>query len=83
MNSHETTVSSSQIAALRGMTLEQVQFHYAAGRLGQDAYEGYAHAWRTGAVRFSSELAGFEDHDSLPLMAQTVAAALGCCKNGE
>jgi hypothetical protein len=81
--SAETTVSSSQIAALRGMTLEQVQFHYASGRLGQDAYEGYAHAWRTGAVRLSSELAGFEDHDSLPLMAQTVAAVLGCCKNGE
>ena len=61
---------------LSQMTLEQAEEAYRRGVLTQDHWEGYAHAWRVSAPRFSSLMAGYEDHPEG--FAGRVADELGC-----
>lgn len=66
--------------SLGNYPLERVQEWMHAGIVTEDQWEGYAHAWRTGAPRFSSELSGYAAHEFTTEGAREVAETLGCCK---
>lgn len=67
---------------MRTATLERVEDAYHQGRVTEDEWEGYAHAWRTGAYRFGSTLSGYNAHEFPNAATEAVAVALGCCKVG-
>lgn len=67
---------------LRNYPLERVQEWMHAGIVTADQWEGYAHTWRTGAPRFSNELAAYAPHEFTTDGARAVAEELGCCKWG-
>ena len=44
---------ASRVAYLSTLTLEGAEDAYRNGRLSEDEYTGYRHAWRNGAARFT------------------------------
>jgi hypothetical protein len=74
----------TETSALQRMTFDQVQYLFDTGRVSEDQFSGYQHAWRTSATGRLSTLAElYQRHESITPEAQAIAAELGCCKSGE